>query len=47
MGTAEECYEQLMERREAYGLNYPNLGVADVDMLAPLTERIAAAEAMR
>ena len=47
VGTAEECCEQLMERRETYGLNYPNLGVADVNMLAPLTERIAAAAAAR
>jgi hypothetical protein len=47
VGTVEECYEQLMERREAYGLNCPNFGVADVDALTPLAERIAGAEAMR
>jgi hypothetical protein len=33
-----------MERRDSYGLNYPNVGVTDLSALAPLTERIAAAE---
>jgi probable F420-dependent oxidoreductase len=45
VGTADECYEQLMERRDRYGLNYPDFGVTDLDALAPLMERIAAAEA--
>jgi probable F420-dependent oxidoreductase len=45
VGTAEECYQQLMERRDSYGLNYPNLGVADMGMLAPLAERIASEQA--
>jgi len=34
-----------MERRDSYGLNYPNFGVTDLSALAPLAERIAAAEA--
>lgn len=44
VGTAAECYEQLMERRERYGLNYPNFGVTDLDALAPLAQQIAQAE---
>jgi probable F420-dependent oxidoreductase len=42
VGTAEQCHEQLLERRERYGLNYVNFGPADVEALAPLLEQIAA-----
>jgi probable F420-dependent oxidoreductase len=36
VGTAEQCQEQLVERRELYGLNYVDFGAADVEMLGPL-----------
>jgi probable F420-dependent oxidoreductase len=47
VGTPEQCHEQLLERRERYGLNYVDFGAADVDMLAPLVARLGADEARR
>jgi probable F420-dependent oxidoreductase len=44
VGTAEQCHEQLLERRDKLGLNYVDFGSANAPMLGPLVEMINAGE---